>query len=375
MNIVFWADCFTEHQRQLSLELNKNADSFIFVADNESGKVDELIGKKAKFEPEYVLHISSRSGNAVAKKLISKADVIIAGRVSSFIIRECIRQKKLVLRYSERPLKLTENKTEHIFRAAKWKFTQPVSPDMYLLAAGAYTTYDYNKFGLYKGKSYKWGYFPEFYECEIDHILQKKKKNTIAWAGRLIDWKHPELCIDLARYLKEKDFEFEFTIAGDGPLKGQLEESCYEYGLSDYISFTGNIPTWQVREIMEKASVYLCTSDRQEGWGAVVNEAMNSGCAVVADSMIGSVPFLISNSENGFIYQTFDELKEIVCSLLSDENECRRVGTNAYRTISEEWNAATAAKRLIQLSDNLLHGKETPFETGPCSVAKAICGE
>ena len=37
----------------------------------------------------------------------------------------------------------------------------------------------------------------------------------------------------------------------------------------------------------------------QEGWGAVVNEAMNSGCAVVADHMIGAAPWLIRQGENG----------------------------------------------------------------------------
>ena len=53
---------------------------------------------------------------------------------------------------------------------------------------------------------------------------------------------------------------------------------------------------------MERADIYLATSDRQEGWGAVINEAMNSGCAVVADHMMGAVPYLISHEENGMIY-------------------------------------------------------------------------
>ena len=32
---------------------------------------------------------------------------------------------------------------------------------------------------------------------------------------------------------------------------------------------------------MEKADIFLFTSDRREGWGAVANEAMNSACALV----------------------------------------------------------------------------------------------
>lgn len=47
----------------------------------------------------------------------------------------------------------------------------------------------------------------------------------------------------------------------------------------------------EVRSYMEKADIYLFTSDFNEGWGAVLNESMNSGCAVVASHAIGSVPF------------------------------------------------------------------------------------
>ena len=36
---------------------------------------------------------------------------------------------------------------------------------------------------------------------------------------------------------------------------------------------------------MEQADIYLFTSDRNEGWGAVANEAMNSACAMVADAI------------------------------------------------------------------------------------------
>jgi glycosyltransferase involved in cell wall biosynthesis len=45
--------------------------------------------------------------------------------------------------------------------------------------------------------------------------------------------------------------------------------------------------------------VFIFTSDRNEGWGAVLNEAMGSGCAVVAADLIGSVPYLIEHKKMG----------------------------------------------------------------------------
>ena len=44
----------------------------------------------------------------------------------------------------------------------------------------------------------------------------------------------------------------------------------------------------------------------QEGWGAVLNEAMNSGCACIASHAIGSAGFLIEHGENGFVYRDGD---------------------------------------------------------------------
>ena len=70
----------------------------------------------------------------------------------------------------------------------------------------------------------------------------------------------------------------------------------------------GAMPPEEVRRHMEKADIYLFTSDFNEGWGAVLNESMNSGCAVVASHAIGSVPFLIKNGENGLIYENGNQL-------------------------------------------------------------------
>ncbi len=76
--------------------------------------------------------------------------------------------------------------------------------------------------------------------------------------------------------------------------------------MTDVIPFVFQGPE-EVRAAMERSEIYLVTSDRKEGWGAVVNEAMNSGCAVVADHMIGAAPWLIRQGENGWMYRDGEE--------------------------------------------------------------------
>ena len=48
---------------------------------------------------------------------------------------------------------------------------------------------------------------------------------------------------------------------------------------------------------MEQANIFIISSTHEEGWGAVVNEAMNSGCVVIGSHAAGAVPFLIENAK------------------------------------------------------------------------------
>ena len=165
----------------------------------------------------------------------------------------------------------------------------------------------------------------------------------------MIDWKHPELVVKIAAYLKE--LPFHITMIGGGELEEEVHSLAEELGVTDKITFAGFRGPEEVRAAMEESEIYLVTSDRKEGWGAVVNEAMNSGCVVVADHMIGAAPWLIRQGENGRMYRDGEEqeLFRTVERLLRDPGECRRLGENAQQTILGEWNARTAAERLIEL--------------------------
>ena len=138
----------------------------------------------------------------------------------------------------------------------------------------------------------------------------------------------------------------------------------------------GTMPPEKVREYMELSEIFLFTSDRQEGWGAVLNEAMNSGCAVVASHAIGSVPFLLKNGDNGLIYRSGDinDLYEKVKYLLDNQATRAKLGINAYKTLCNKWNAENAAERFVKLSKALLDGKREAdlFGEGICSGAEIL---
>ncbi len=295
------------------------------------------------------------------KELIADARVVLfGGSDEESYIEARLEAGKPVVRYSER-----------LYKTGQWKAVSPRGlrkkyhdhtryrkAPVYLLCSGAYVASDFHIVRAYPRKMYCWGYFPETKHYEIEALLAEKgwkDQPYLLWAARMIDWKHPELPMETARYLKEKGLAFHMEIIGGGDMLEQLQAMRSQYGLETYVDLPGFMTPEQVRQHMEKADIFLFTSDRQEGWGAVANEAMNSGCALVANHMIGAVPYLVQHEKNGLIYRDGhkEQLFELAEQLVKDKELCRSLGRNAYETITKTWNAENAAVQLLKLLGEL----------------------
>lgn len=382
MRICMLSNYFNHHQTAFSEALNNHSEiNYTFIATSEMSQSRQRLGYNTEQTPPYVIkaHLSNDIWS-LCKQIIDEADVVIAGSAPEELLRNRKKADKLLLRYTERPLKRGNEIYKYWYRWIKWRRNDPLKSNHYMLCASAFTAADYAKYGLFKGKCFKWGYFPETRKyADIDKLLSAKRKNALLWAGRFLDWKHPDMAIRLAKHLKDNGYQFELNIIGTGEMEMQLKEMITSLKLTDCVHMLGSMKPEQVREYMEQSQIYLFTSDRNEGWGAVLNESMNSGCAVVASHAIGSVPFLLKDRENGLVYKSGneDELCDKVKYLLEHPVEQQRMGRNAYQTIVTEWNAEVAAERLMQLSQHILAGEKYPelFESGPCSRAKIIKDE
>ena len=155
-------------------------------------------------------------------------------------------------------------------------------------------------------------------------------------------------------------------------MKEDVQRMVEECALTDYVSLLGAMPPDEVREHMERSQILLFTSDQNEGWGAVLNEGMNSACTVVANAQIGSVPFLLEDGKNGRVYYKNDvqRIAKMIEELLDNEALTAELGKNAYNTIVGEWSASVAADRLTVTCKKLLGGEKEFFGNGPCSEAK-----
>ena len=314
-----------------------------------------------------------------AKDLILNSDVVLFGWTEDRIWD--VEQKRLSSG------KLSFRVSERIYREGQWKFISPRglmkkynehfkfrNKPVYLLCTGAYVASDFNLIKSFPGKMLKWGYFPDAAGSEAVAVRGGDKKR-LCWAGRLIDLKHPEFAVKVAAALQAAGFDFTVDIVGDGPLKGMLTDMVKELGLETKVNLTGGKTPEEVLSYMRGADIFLFTSNYLEGWGAVVNEAMQSGCAVVASKEAGCVPFLIEDGKNGLSYKngSYEDFEHKVRFLFDHPDMIKPMGTAAMETINNKWNAKNAAKELIRFCRELESGK-TPVVTGngPMSPAMVI---
>lgn len=377
MEAVFLSNFYNHHQMPLSRSFYQMlGDHYLFVETTPMDAERRQMGYQ-EFEEPFVCQFGDCPKACMDR--ISQADVVIFGSAPEKLIRERLKKGKLVFQYSERIYKIPPKWYEMPARAAKYYLNRGRFQNCYLLCASAFVSQDYNRTKTYPNRMYRWGYFPETKHYRLEELFAGKNRHKILWVGRFLDWKHPDDALLVAERLKKEGYVFQMEFAGTGVMESRLRDMTASMGLDDCVSFLGPVPSNQVRHLMEQVGIFLFTSDRYEGWGAVLNESMNSGCAVVASHAIGAVPYLMKHNENGLIYKSgdVDGIYQNVKNLLDNPGEQERLGSAAYETITGLWNAEVAAQRLITLSEHLLAGEKYPdlFEEGPCSKAGIVRDE
>lgn len=385
MKLTIVSNYINHHQIPMSNELyRKLGREFAFVQTSrmEEDRVKMGWGSEVSSIPYLKLYYEEEERCA---RLIMDSDIVVFGGVEDeSYIRPRLRAGKIVIRASER-----------LYREGQWKsvsprgrkkkyedHTQYADAPVYLLCHGAYVASDFNIVHAYPGKKYVWGYFPKVNTYHLDNLFFRKlhldqngeSEVRILWAGRFLKLKHPEYAVRAANYLEQQRVSFHLDMVGGGEMEEQLKRMVKNWHLEQRVTFHGFQPPQNVRRFMEESDIFLFTSNHLEGWGAVLNESMNSACAVVAGSGIGAVPFLIRHGQNGLVYKNgrYREFREQVLQLCRDEALRKQLGINAYQTMVSEWNPKVAADRLYRFCEGLLDGSVQPEKEGPLSPAPLI---
>lgn len=369
MKLVFLTNFINHHQVYLADEFyNELKGDYYFVATTDIPQERKQLGYPDFSDRPYLVKAyESIEKYNYAQDLTRDADVVIVGSAPVSMVTDRILSGKLTFRYNER-----------WFKSRPWFLTGPrgwlnlyknhiryKNYPLYMLCASAYTSKDVNQVGAYVNKCFRWGYFTKV--DDIDDVIREKpflrtdSRIHIIWCARFLNLKHPELPVKLAARLKQRKYEFVIDMYGTGEELEITKNLAKKLGVEDVVNFCGNRPNDEILKEMRRHDIFLFTSDRNEGWGAVLNEAMSNGCAVVGSDEIGSVPFLIEDGVNGLIFKSrdLDSLEKKVVYLIEHPNERARMVKNAYRTMREVWSPENAAKQFLQLVEALKSNDES----------------
>jgi glycosyltransferase involved in cell wall biosynthesis len=108
---------------------------------------------------------------------------------------------------------------------------------------------------------------------------------VVLWVGRMISRKSPVLAVEAFAELR-RAMPARLLMAGDGPLRGQVEAAIDRLGIRDDVDLPGRVPNDQLMALYDAASALLFTSLR-ESFGAPFLEALGRGQPTVALDLHG----------------------------------------------------------------------------------------
>lgn len=144
--------------------------------------------------------------------------------------------------------------------------------------------------------------------------------------------------ISIGRLIKRKGFDFllkslakvnkvHALIIGDGPEKKNLQELTLFLGLGNRVHFLGSVSEEKKFQFLSQSDIYILSSIH-EGFGIVLQEAMQVGLPIISTDNGGQID-LIKENENGYLIQFGDE------RALAEKIELFQKNNQIRRTISD----------------------------------------
>lgn len=172
--------------------------------------------------------------------------------------------------------------------------------------------------------------------------------HRMLFVGRLQDTKGPDVAIRVLSHLPEP---FHLVIAGEGPLRGELELLIEELGLAHRVELLGQVAREDMHETYLRAGLLLAPS-RTEMGSIAIREAQGLGVPVAATA-VGGTPEQLENGEAGLLLPVDDEERaaELVAAWCKDTDAVARARVRAWGRCSDlTWEMAaqrTVAEYLI----------------------------
>ena len=159
--------------------------------------------------------------------------------------------------------------------------------------------------------------------------------------------------------------ELEFVLAGDGPLRADLESYAASLGIAERVVFLGD--RRDIPQIMAGLDITVVPSE-SESLSNVILESMAAGVPVVATD-VGGNPELLSEDRGVLVpVRDVDAIVTAASQLANDTDLRRTLGRNARQFAKAHFSAESITREYEELYDDLLArranaGVRTPLAT------------
>ena len=149
-----------------------------------------------------------------------------------------------------------------------------------------------------------------------------------------------------------------FFIAGDGPMRAELEQAARDLGLRNAV-FLGHLSGPAVRELVANASYAVVPSECYENCPYAILEAMAAGKPVIATNH-GGMAELVEEGTTGFLFplQNAEVLGAAITRLASDAQLAGELGAAARKVAEREFTPAAHYAAIDSLYRDVLGARE-----------------
>ncbi len=166
----------------------------------------------------------------------------------------------------------------------------------------------------------------------------------VGTAGRLVEVKRLDRFLQVAKEVGDAIPEARFVIAGDGPLRADLEEKARHLGIEKRISFLGTRD--DIYDVLNTLDLFLMTSDH-EGLPMVVLECVALRVPMLLPA-VGGIPEVLG-VDSPSLYRTNnpEEIAQLV--LRCNKTDRETLSANVTRTSADKFSATTCAQQYCDL--------------------------
>lgn len=169
--------------------------------------------------------------------------------------------------------------------------------------------------------------------------------------GRLVAVKNYPLLIEAARLVRAAGVHLQLLVAGDGPLRDELEQRIRDAGMEGTVRLLG-VRT-DTSTLLAAADAFALTS-RSEGMSNTILEAMAAGRPVVA-TRVGGNPELVQEGVTGLLVtaDSPQELAESLLALSADRARSEQLGARARQRVEAEFSVRRMIARYTDLYESI----------------------